>query len=500
MNLASWLHRVAASHPDLSALAHGTGQYASYRQFAAMAASIAGGLRRYGVKPGDRIAIASPNVPDYLPAIFGAWWGGCSVVPINAGLHPQEKTWIFGHADVSIVFCDAKTANGLSGQLSQPVIPFGSPAFAALLSHDPVPLQLLPDHAMAWLFYTSGTTGRPKGAMLSHGNLASMVFGFLTSVDVTLPGDSLLHAAPLSHGSGLYALAAVMRGAVNVIPESSGFAPDEVSVLSCHHRRMSFFAAPTMVKRLVAYADDLAPRDLRTIIYGGAPMLVADTQAAAGRFPGKLAQIYGQGETPMTASVLGKELIADYRHPDWLRRLASAGTANPVVDLAILSGDGNRLPDGESGEVAVRGPSVMLGYWKDEAATASAFSGGWLKTGDIGYMDGNGYLYLQDRSKDVVISGGTNIYPREVEEVLLTHPQVDEVSVIGRPDPDWGEAVVAYFVGRADPADLDRWCLDQIARFKRPKAYIRVPALPKNNYGKILKSELRRLDTQSLAS
>jgi len=196
----------------------------------------------------------------------------------------------------------------------------------------------------------------------------------------------------------------------------------------------------------------------------------------------------------MTITTLSKGDVADAGHPRWLERLGSAGLPYACVEVAVVDADHHAGPAGEVGEVICRGLPVMAGYWNNPEATAATLKNGWLHTGDVGAFDADGYLTLKDRSKDLIISGGSNIYPREVEEVLLQHPAVREVSVIGRPDPGWGEAVVAYVVGEASRAELDALCLARIARFKRPKAYVYLPALPKNNYGKVLKTELRALD------
>jgi len=202
----------------------------------------------------------------------------------------------------------------------------------------------------------------------------------------------------------------------------------------------------------------------------------------------------------MTITTLAKEDIAAREHPRWRERLASAGRPFACVDVRVADDDDRPLAADATGEILCRGDSVMAGYWRDEDASARALRGGWLHTGDMGAFDAEGYLTLKDRSKDVVISGGSNIYPREIEEVLLTHPGVREVSVIGRPDREWGEVVVAYVVGEAAPKDLDALCLDAVARFKRPKDYVFVEALPKNNYGKILKTELREIDARRAGS
>jgi long-chain acyl-CoA synthetase len=250
------------------------------------------------------------------------------------------------------------------------------------------------------------------------------------------------------------------------------------------------FAAPTMIKRLVDCRADGNPTKIRTIVWGGAPMHVEDILQALERFGPCFAQIYGQGESPMTISVLSKQDIADRGHPRWRDRLASAGRPFACVDVMVAGGDDQALPEGERGEILCRGDVVMPGYWRDADASAAALRGGWLHTGDVG-MFSQGYLTLKDRSKDLIISGGSNIYPREIEEVLIRHPDVREVSVVGRPDREWGEIVVAFIVGSARPEELDALCLAEIARFKRPKDYVFVPELPKNNYGKILKTDLR---------
>jgi long-chain acyl-CoA synthetase len=225
-------------------------------------------------------------------------------------------------------------------------------------------------------------------------------------------------------------------------------------------------------------------------------MYLADIEDAVDWFGPRFVQIYGQGECPMAITALSRGEVADRSHPRWRERLASVGRAQSRVEVAIGDGDGRILPPGETGEIMVRGAPVMPGYWKNAEATAKALVEGWLMTGDVGRLDEDGYLTLADRSKDVIISGGTNIYPREVEEVLLTHESVHEVSVVGRPSEEWGEDVVAFVVpapgAEVEPVQLDAHCLDNMARFKRPKDYIAVPELPKNNYGKVLKTELRK--------
>jgi long-chain acyl-CoA synthetase len=303
----------------------------------------------------------------------------------------------------------------------------------------------------------------------------------------------------MSHGSGLYGLPHVLRGAKQVIPASGGFEVAEIFELARTHAGVAMFAAPTMVKRLVDYARAARPPldGIKTIVYGGGPMYLADIQDALATMGQRFVQIYGQGESPMTITALGREHFADAAHPHHLERLASVGVAQSGIQLRIADEADRTLPPETPGEVLVRGDAVMKGYWRNPEATTATLRGGWLHTGDVGALDADGFLTLMDRSKDLIISGGSNIYPREVEEALLRHPDVHEASVVGRPHPEWGEEVVAFVVRRAgtnvDAAALDRACLDQIARFKRPRVYRFLASLPKNNYGKVLKTELRDL-------
>jgi long-chain acyl-CoA synthetase len=299
----------------------------------------------------------------------------------------------------------------------------------------------------------------------------------------------------MSHGSGLYAIAHVMKASCHVIPEGDGFDAAEVFALIRAWPGTVFFAAPTMVRRLVEHAEPAPADELKAILYGGGPMYLEDLQNALGRFGPKMAQLYGQGETPMTITALAADIIADRKHPRWRERACSVGIAQSAVEVRAVDEAGVPLPPGEVGEVAVRGASVMRGYWNNPSATAETLRDGWLHTGDLGSFDTDGFLTLKDRSKDVIISGGSNIYPREVEEVLLQHPDIVEVSVVGRPDRDWGESVIAYVVTRSgtEPSRqaLDELCAQRIARFKRPRRYRFVASLPKNSYGKVLKKALR---------
>jgi long-chain acyl-CoA synthetase len=503
MNVAVWVQRHGGRRPDDPALADGDRVHASWGTFAARAAAAAGGLREgFGLSPGDRVAIVMRNRPEYLEALYAIWHAGLVAVPVNARLHPDEIAYVLDHSGTAVVLTDDEHADdveplvGTVDALQAAVLAPGS-RWDRLTTWTPVPLVDRQPQDAAWLFYTSGTTGRSKGATLTHRNLLMASLSYFADIDHVLPQDCILHAAPLSHGSGLYGLPHVARGALSVVPHSGGVDGSEIGALLSRWPGMSMFAAPTMLKRLVGdpaiVSADLS--HLKTIIYGGAPMYLTDLEVALDVFGPRLAQIYGQGETPMTITALSQADHADRDHPRWRERMQSVGFPRTDVEVRVVDVMDRELPAGEVGEVVVRGDVVMAGYWNQPEATAETLRGGWLHTGDLGSFDPDGYLTLRDRSKDLIISGGMNIYPREVEEVLLRHPGIRAAAVIGRPDPEWGEAVVAFIVAAAgaEPPveELDRTCLQHIARYKRPKEYRFIDALPTNNYGKVLKRELR---------
>ncbi|PWE33391.1 AMP-dependent synthetase [Maritimibacter sp. 55A14] len=505
MNLAHWLDRSAIAHAARPALCLGERVLADYAGFRDRAAALGAALGALGVAPGDRVAIFMKNCPDYLIAFYGIWYAGAAVVPINAKLHVREAAWIMKNAGARLAFATRDLAGDLDAATEGvDVIDTGQDRFADLSTGAPLaaPAARAPGD-LAWLFYTSGTTGRPKGVCITHRMLTLMSLSYLADADAFTAEDAALYAAPMSHGAGIYNMIHVYMGARHVCPPSGGFDAAEVLDLSRVQGRLSMFMAPTMVRRLVDTArarGDKAP-GIRTIIYGGGPMYRADIIEAVDWFGPKFVQIYGQGECPMCITALSRGEVADRSHPRWRERLGSVGRAQSVVELRIGDAEGKALAPGQVGEIMVRGDPVMPGYWQNPEASARALKDGWLLTGDMGFLDADGYLTLQDRSKDVIISGGTNIYPREVEEVLLGHPSVHEVAVVGGRDPEWGEIVVAFVVpvpgAVLDEAALDAHCLAQIARFKRPKAYFSVESLPKNNYGKVLKTELRqRLETR----
>jgi long-chain acyl-CoA synthetase len=504
MSLAHLLARQARREPDRIAIIHGTNIHASYGEWAARSAGLAMRFRKAGLAPGDRVLLFMRNHPRYLEVIWAAWWAGLVVVPVNAKLHTSEVEWIIGNAQARWGFVTSDVAPGPLGGLEKQ-IDVDSPEASEWLAPAAQGFEVAPaeraDDDVAWLFYTSGTTGRPKGVMITHRNLMTMGMAYFIDVDAVAPRDAMVYAAPMSHGAGIYAIPHVMAGARHVVPASGGVDPAELFELGIKVGPLSTFAAPTIVKRLVDHAEQEgltqadAARSFKTIVYGGAPMYQADIQRALDVMGPCFVQIYGQGETPMVGTALSRQVLADTRHPRYLERIASVGVAQTPVQVRIGDSQGTELPTGEVGEVMVKGDSVMAGYWRNAEATAAAIRDRWLFTGDVGCLDAEGFLTLKDRSKDLIISGGSNIYPREVEEVLLQAHGVAEAAVVGASDPEWGEIVVAFIVPQAgasvDAEALDQHCLAHIARFKRPKRYVFIDELPKNNYGKVLKTALR---------
>lgn len=504
MNLARLLLRTALASPERPALYLGEELICDYGTLAGRAARVGGFLQwRLGLPPGARVGIWMANIPEYLEVLYGAWFAGLVVVPINAKLHPREAEYILRDAQATVLFVSEDLAGGIAPLLDgHPAIRHvfvpGTAEYRSLHTAKPLgDIHQRDADDIAWLFYTSGTTGRPKGVMETHGNLLAMISCYFMDVDAPSGDDALVYAAPASHAAGMLNFPHVIAGARHIMPRSAGFDPAELVELASCHGRLSLFAAPTMIKRLVDHVRDAGAGSslFKTIVYGGGPMYVADVRQALDVMGNCFVQIYGQGESPMTITALGRHHLQDSGHPRYLERIASVGVAQSLVEVRVADSHGVTLPAGEAGEVLVRGPSVMRGYWNNPEATAKTVRDGWLFTGDVGCLDEDGFLTLKDRTKDVIISGGSNIYPREVEEVLLQHPQVHEVSVVGRPHAEWGEEVVAFVVVKSgcaiEAVELDSLCLQNIARFKRPKHYQFVHSLPKSNYGKVLKTALR---------
>ncbi|MEW2478509.1 AMP-binding protein [Mycobacterium sp. NPDC049093] len=485
MNVFAVLDQAADRFCDRGAVFLGERQVHTWAELRDRVLRLATSLKALGDR-GTRIAVASENRPEIVELMFAIWAAECVFVPINYKLHPREMADILDDSGAAQVFASVKIGEGLASAAGVPVETIGDQTYSARFDAAPAAPPSTDPAALAWLFYTSGTTGKSKGAMLSHRNLMAMTLAHLADFDDPDENCSLIHGAPMSHGSGLYIPPYVLRGARQVIPESSAFEPDEFLDLCGHHPDSSAFLAPTMVQRLVQTGRS-RPANLKTVVYGGGPMYVDSLKKALTAYGPIFVQLYGQGEAPMTITGLRR---ADHVGADDAT-LGSVGYPRSGVEVAVLNDGGTQAAVGEIGEIVCRGDVVMSGYWNNPTATAATLKDGWLHTGDMGSFDARGYLTLRDRSKDVVISGGSNIYPREVEEALLEHPGVVEAGVVGAPDADWGEVVVAFVVGEVSPADLDAHLLERIARFKRPKRYEFIDALPKNSYGKVLKRELR---------
>lgn len=503
MNLSHLFQRSVQLYPQRPALARGTAPALTYSELNRRVRSLAYWLRQtLELQAGDRIMLAMKNCPEYMELMLASWHAGLTVVPVNSKLHPNEIDYMLRDSGARACMSQGELLLSLQPVAAQidglALVDVASEAYRLALtspSLDPVSDN---DRDLAWLFYTSGTTGRPKGVMLSHANMVSAAMHFYSDLQSVASDDVLVHVAPMSHGSGIYSVPYFIKGALLVVPESGGLDEAELFGLFLHYDNVSLFAAPTIVQRLVKHAQQhpVSWPGLRTMLVGGAPFYVEDIKNAVQCFGPRIAQMYGQGESPMTISALPAAQLAQAVADGDEAMLASVGYVQTAIHVAIVDGENKPVAPGAAGEVIVRGPTVMAGYWNNPEATQKTVVDGALRTGDIGVLDERGLLSLKDRSKDVIISGGSNIYPREVEEALLTHDAVAETSVVGVPDPEWGEVVVAFVVrhpgATVTAEELDNHCIQSIARFKRPKRYVFVPEFPKNSTGKVLKRELQK--------
>jgi acyl-CoA synthetase (AMP-forming)/AMP-acid ligase II len=503
MNVFSLLANAAAAAGDRVAVRFGPRRQ-TYRALVAVAAAFGAHLTARGLGRGDRVVIFLKNGFEFPSILFGLFHAGFVAVPVNAKLHPREAAYIVENSGARAVVVDAAVADALRGALGDGqklefilVGDSGSArsfeaAVANASARPASAAEVAPDDA-AWLFYTSGTTGRPKGAVQSHRNLIAAAVNCLADIYSFRPDDRVLHAAPISHGSGTYLIPSLARGAENIIDSGGGFEPNRILRLVADEGVTAFaFLAPTMIVRLLDADPAIAVPSLRAIIYGGAPIHVEHLRAALRRFGPVLVQLYGQGEAPMTISYLP----AWAHSPEDEEALKSAGFVRSGVEVRLLDEDGDVVLQGRIGEIAVRGDVVMRGYWQNPAANAAAFVGDWLRTGDIGRFDEHGRLHILDRRHDTIISGGSNIYPREIEDVLTRHPAVKEAIVFGVADAEWGESVAATVVLHDEAADvtpesLIAFCREHLASFKKPKVIEIDKELPKNAYGKVLRRDLR---------
>ncbi len=507
MNSCAFLQKAAQLRPQQAALVHGD-EVINYADFYARALTLGGNLRARGLQPGDRVAFCLANSPRILETVFACFAAGLVVVPVNARLHPREIAYIVSNSGARVLIHGPEYQAGILehaedfAKLEQRVCldaAEGASAYAALLDPAaklPGPVEVQPTDP-CWLFYTSGTTGKPKGATWTHRTVRVVIMNYLADVHNIQPGEVVLHAAPMSHGSGIVALPAVARAATNVVLDTKSFEPKQLFALIQQMKvsHIAFLAPTQIIKMLEEFepgAFDLS--SLKAICYGGAPIYVEHLRSAIKAFGPVFAQIYGQGESPITITGLNAaehaRLLAEGD-----ARIGSAGTIRTDVEAHCVDEQDNPLPAGQAGEIVVRGDVVMAGYWNNPDATAEAMRGGWLHTGDIGMFDENGYLFLLDRAKDMIISGGNNVYPREVEEVLVRHPAIATAVVFGIPHEYWGEAVHAVVVcepGQPLTAEqVIEYCGRNMAGYKKPKSVDFMDALPVSGYGKVMRREIR---------
>jgi fatty-acyl-CoA synthase len=495
---------VLAQHADRTpdqAMTVFAGRTTTYGEMAARAVALAGGLSAAGVGRGEVVGLLSYNCPEYLETIFAANYLGAIVMPINWRLAAPEVRFILEHSGARALVCDESLVDladdAVRGMASAPVRACISPTAAdgwttvAALRATPGRAERVAAAAddTHRLMYTSGTTGRPKGVMITHANLtwknlAHLVeFGF-TSSDLGLACGPLYHVGALD----LTTTTLIATGAT-IILHASFDASDVVDEIE-RSRVTTVWLAPAMVNAIMA-RPDIEQRDLssvRVVINGGEKMPIPLIQRIQRIFPSAwFADAYGLTETVAGDTFLDRDSL--------LSKLGSVGRPCLYLELDIWDVEGNSLPNGERGEIVMRGPKVFKGYWRDPEATAAAFAGGWFHTGDIGVRDDDGYLFIVDRLKDMIVSGGENIAGSEVERALYEHDAVLEVAVVGRTDDRWGEVPVAFVVLRSDrsvtPEALQAHCRSQLARFKVPKEIVFLDVLPRNPSGKVLKRELR---------
>ena len=511
-NLASLLLQTARRLPDRPALVWRDRTW-SWRETAARAAAAAAALRARGIGKGDRVLVHARNSNAMFESVWACWLIGAVWVPTNFRLSPPEVAYLAESSRARAHLFDAafpahraaaREANAAHCALEAAIGGEGGiESWEGLIaegSSRPVtmPADVGRDDP-AWFFYTSGTTGRPKAGVLTHGQLGFVVVNHIADL---MPGlserDASLVVAPLSHGAGIHALAQVARGAKSVLLPSERLDTAEAWRLIETHRVSNMFTVPTILNALArdpaAQTSDRS--SLRHVIYAGAPMYREDQKHALRVLGPCLVQYYGLGEVTGNITVLPPEWHSVEDDPAF--PIGSCGYPRTGLDIAILDTENHPLPAGETGEICVRGNAVFAGYFENEEANAKAFAGGWFHTGDLGHLDERGFLYITGRASDMYISGGSNVYPREVEEALLTHPAVAEACVVGMPDPKWGESGVAVLVPREagatiEPASVLAHLEGRLARYKWPARIVVWPELPRSGYGKVPKREVKRL-------
>lgn len=508
LNLAYFLTRAALLHPDRPAIVQGDTAL-DYRSLDERVGRLAGALLGLGLRRGDRVGIVVEAEPRAIECLLAPLRAGLVLVPMNPRLHASEYAFMLRKCGARVLLASRERLNDLLSARAEfsgveRVVAMDSPPTDGVLDYETllaggtaIPDVEVGEKDLAWIFFTSGTTGHPKGAMHTHRSLRTMVE---TQLIESLPverDDRLAVLTPMSHAAGLMVFHEVAGAGTHVFPTFRGFQAEDFYRLVEDQRITKCMLVPTMIQRLLD-APWPVERDLsslRTVMYGAAPMYVERLKEAIRRFGPIFVGVFAQGEAPLACTWLPKEehAVSDERG---LVRLASVGRESYGVQVRVVGEDDEILPPNATGEIAVRGDLVMQGYWDDEEATKHTLRNGWLHTGDVGHMDEDHYLYITDRLKDMIIKGGTNIYPREIEEVLYRHPDVQEATVFGIPDPQWGEEIIAAVTLRrgagAGEEELGAWCTAHLSAFKKPCRFHFVDELAKSGYGKILKREVRR--------
>lgn len=504
MRLVDYLDKGAQLGAHAPCLSLG-GTDLSYAQVQRISWRVARGLRRAGIRPGDKVAVLSGNDAMAFATVFGISRAGCVWCPINPRNEASENAFVLDAFDCACLVFHGTYAAMV--EQMRPRLPKlralacldGPQAFAPSLDEwleglDDSPLDIAPPDDVAMIAGTGGTTGQPKGVMLSGRNLEAM--SALTLMGYPFEGrPAYLALAPLTHAAGVLCLPVMaLGGRVVIMPR-----PDlgEFLGLIEEHRITHTFLPPTLIYMLLQHPQLAATAldSLQCFWYGAAPMSTARLEEALHKIGPVMAQLFGQTEAPMMISMMSPR---DHFNADGsvaVQRLASAGRPGPLVQVGVMNGDGALLPTGQSGEIVVRGSLVMLGYYKDPRATEEASRHGWHHTGDIGYLDTDGFLYIVDRAKDMIISGGFNVYSAEVEQVLMQHPDVQDSAVVGLPDEKWGERVVAVLqlhAGRqVDLDDIKAFVKARIGSVKAPKQIEVWLDLPRSKVGKVLKKDVR---------
>lgn len=508
MNLAHFLVQAARRHPLQPALICGDSRY-TWRELDERTAALAQALADHGIGKGDRVLVHSRNCFEFVETLFATLRLGAVWVPTNFRISPDEAVYLARTSGAKAFLChgdypghaaavaDAMPQLSLLARLGPGNFPARDVADLIKARPGATPVCADVNHDdPCWFFFTSGTTGHPKAAVLTHGQMAFVITNHLCDL---MPGtterDVSLVVAPLSHGAGIHFLTQVARAACTVLPPGARFDADEIWQLVERHGVTNMFTVPTIVKMLVEHpsVDAWDHRSLRYVIYAGAPMYRVDQKRALEKLGPVLVQYFGLGEVTGNITVLPPALHDGTDGPG--ARVGTCGYERTGMQISIQDDAGRPLAAGETGEICVCGPAVFAGYYANPQANAKAFRNGWFRTGDLGCMDEEGFLYITGRQSDMYISGGSNIYPREVEEKVLAHPAVAETAVLGVPDPTWGEVGVMVCVLRAGHAlsaeELMAWMAPRMARYKLPRQIFFWDALPRSGYGKITKKLVR---------